>query len=283
MLVAYAIRGQLCRCARVAGRACPAGTGSAPGAPRRCARSSSSSSIRIRPSRARAAARFGSRGTWAGTPRSATCASSIWDDESTAESVIPLEDAEAERLARFLLEPARRGAHGPCGAGSAAFCARQRAGAARRRPGRRRACGRAPRRAAVRAPAAVAYELAYSLRYRCTRSGRYFESHGMKTSRTPGRRCRKIGVIEMAPAARTASTTASRRSSSSEMPGRIGVTRTLHGMLVSFRRRTASMRWRGGGVPGSLAATRRRRPCRSRSCSGRACAEPRPRARRGRG
>ena len=34
---------------------------------------------------------------------------SIWDDESTAESVIPLEDAEAERLARFLLEPAGRG------------------------------------------------------------------------------------------------------------------------------------------------------------------------------
>ena len=33
---------------------------------------------------------------------------SIWDDESTAESVIPLEDAEAERLARFLLEPAGR-------------------------------------------------------------------------------------------------------------------------------------------------------------------------------
>jgi hypothetical protein len=33
---------------------------------------------------------------------------SIWDDESTAESVIPLEEAEAERLARFLLEPAGR-------------------------------------------------------------------------------------------------------------------------------------------------------------------------------
>ena len=33
---------------------------------------------------------------------------SIWDDDSTAESVIPLEDAEAERLARFLLEPAGR-------------------------------------------------------------------------------------------------------------------------------------------------------------------------------
>ena len=31
---------------------------------------------------------------------------SIWDDESTAESVIPLEEAEAERMARFLLEPA---------------------------------------------------------------------------------------------------------------------------------------------------------------------------------
>ena len=31
---------------------------------------------------------------------------SIWDDESTAEAVIPLEEAEAERMARFLLEPA---------------------------------------------------------------------------------------------------------------------------------------------------------------------------------
>lgn len=33
---------------------------------------------------------------------------SIWDDDSTAESVIPLEEAEAERLARFLLEPTAR-------------------------------------------------------------------------------------------------------------------------------------------------------------------------------
>ena len=32
---------------------------------------------------------------------------SIWDDESTAESVIPLQDAGAERLARFLLGAAR--------------------------------------------------------------------------------------------------------------------------------------------------------------------------------
>ena len=48
---AYAIRGQLCRCARVAGRACPAATGSARGAPRRCGPSWSSSSIPTPPSR----------------------------------------------------------------------------------------------------------------------------------------------------------------------------------------------------------------------------------------
>ena len=37
------------------------------------------------------------------------------------------------------------------------------------------------------------------------------------------------------------------------MPGRIGAIRTPHGMPASFSARTASIRFRGCGVPGSLA------------------------------
>ena len=91
---------------------------------------------------------------------------SIWDDESTAESVIPLEDAEAERLARFLLEPAGRArSRSVWGrlSGLLRYSAASRApaGAAGTPP-----CFRTSSWTSwlVRAAAADAYELAYSLR-----------------------------------------------------------------------------------------------------------------------
>ena len=67
----------------------------------------------------------------------------------------------------------------------------------------------------------------------------------MKSSRTPGRRCRPMLEIETAPASMHARTTSDSCSSPSERPGRIGATSTPHAMPASVRRASASTRLPG--------------------------------------
>src|SRR5437868_6599250 len=74
----------------------------------------------------------------------------------------------------------------------------------------------------------------------------------MYCSLTPGRRCRRIGEMLVAPASAQALTTASSCSGRSDRPGRTGATSTPVGMPASFSLATASTRFFGCGVPGSV-------------------------------
>ena len=61
-------------------------------------------------------------------------------------------------------------------------------------------------------------------------------SHGMNSSRTPGRRCSRIGETCVAPASIAARTTSRSCSGRSVMPGRIGAIRTPVGMPACVQR-----------------------------------------------
>ena len=74
----------------------------------------------------------------------------------------------------------------------------------------------------------------------------------MNSSRTPGRRWRRIGDTCVAPASMHASTTWRSWRDPSLMPGSTGAIRTPHGMPARFSAATASTRLRGCGVPGSV-------------------------------
>ena len=70
-------------------------------------------------------------------------------------------------------------------------------------------------------------------------------SHGRNSSRTPGRRCSRIGETWVAPASIAAPTTSRSWSGRSEIPGRIGAINTPVGMPPSVSVRIASIRARG--------------------------------------
>ena len=99
---------QTCRRAGAVGIASTVATGSVHGVRRRCGRSWSSSSARTPRSRPTRAGRCGSRGTWGRRPAERHVRFSVWDEAGVAESAISLDEIEADRLARFLLEPAGR-------------------------------------------------------------------------------------------------------------------------------------------------------------------------------
>ena len=85
-----------------------------------------------------------------------------------------------------------------------------------------------------------------------------FLEPGRNSSRTPGRRCNRMGETCVAPASIAAPTTSRSCSGRSEMPGRIGAIRTPVGMPASVSVRIAS----SAPADAACRALSRARPCR---------------------